>query len=113
MTNLESSLKMFEASWEKTDKKMQEKIGLKFYNKMREGLISLMDTTRSETDEVIDTIVKAVRLNNPYPFYRVSNIFQRLVLYFIEYLPEETHDVLLTGGFNTMAMKMLKLSNHY
>lgn len=111
MTNLESSLSMFDKMWNSTDKKLKERIGLDFYNKMREGLIALMATTRDEVDEVIDAIVKGVRLNDPYPFYRVSGVFQKLTLYCTEYLPEETHDLLLAGDFHTLAMKMFKLSN--
>lgn len=113
MTNTESSMKMFEDAWDATDEDLKKSIGMDFHNRMREGLIALMDTTRPEVDDVINTIVKAVRLNDPYPFYRVSNFFQRFVLYLNECLPEETHDVLLSGAFNKIVMKMFKLSNQY
>ena len=113
MTNVESSMKMFDDSWDATEEGLKKRIGLDFRNQMREGLIALMDTTRPEVDDVIDTIVKSVRLADPYPFYRVSNFFQRFVLYVNEFLPEETHDLLLSGVFNKLVMKMFKLSNQY
>ena len=113
MTNVESSLKMFDDSWKEMDEALRKQIGLDFYHKMREGLVALMNTTRPEVEDVINTIIKSVSLKDPYPFYRVSNLFQRLVLYFTECLPEETHDIFLTGEFNKLVMKMFKLSNQY
>lgn len=113
MTNVESSMKMFEDSWDATEESLKKRIGMDFHDRMREGLIALMDTTRPEVDDVIDTIVKSVRLADPYPFYRVSNAFQRFVLYVNECLPEEAHDILLSGGINKIVMKCFKLSNQY
>lgn len=113
MTNVESSLEMFDSSWQQTDEELRRRIGLDFYNKMRKELIGLMGTTRPEVDDVIDTIVNSVRLADPYPFYKVSNLFQLIILYITECLPEEIHDILLTGVLTKFAMKMSKISNKY
>lgn len=108
ITDRRACLANLERNWQRTEQR-QQLYGERHYAEMREQVLSFMRTTRTDVTEVIRTLCEAIRLEEPLPFYRVSGRLEKLLMYALEWFPEELQDFLLDGQLYRRFLKLVEV----
>jgi NAD(P)-dependent dehydrogenase (short-subunit alcohol dehydrogenase family) len=113
ITNQQSCLANLRHHWTQTDlgrysNQVQRQAQVE-YAQTCQQVQDFMDTTNDDVQQVLDTIKSALFYRHPLPFYRVSTLVGRLVMYALEWLPEELHDLVLGGQVYGKLVKLLQM----
>lgn len=103
ITDMEICLANMKSNWANTSEERKNEIGEIEYVELEKKVCSFLQMRRSNLQEVILPILDSITALDPRTYYKPGGYSESLMLYFLQFLPEQIQDFFLDGTtFNSI-----------